>query len=79
MDIEQRDRSGIFLKNINAFLKDDGYTLLAVKARSVDVLKGPKQVFYEVREQLEKELVIIDTRKLDPFEMDHMMFICKKK
>lgn len=79
MDIAQREQAEIFMKNVSMFLKDDGYCLIALKARSVDVIKTPKQVFAEVRRKLEKELVIIDSRKLDPFEMDHMMFICKKK
>ena len=61
------------------FLKKDGYCLLAVKARSVDVSKKPKEIFKEVRKEIEKELTIVDERKLDPFEKDHMFFVCKKK
>ena len=29
--------------------------------------------------ELEKHMIIIDYRTLDPFELDHCMFICKKK
>lgn len=79
MDIAQRDQVSIFLKNINSFLKKDGYALLALKARSIDVSRKPKGLFNEVRQQLEKELTVIDSRTLDPFEEDHCMFICKKK
>jgi len=61
------------------FLKKDGYALLAVKARSIDVAKKPKQIFAEVRQKLEKEVIIIDYRDLEPFQLDHCMFICKKK
>ena len=78
-DIAQRDQSKIFLKNCKMFLKKDGYCLLAVKARSVDVSKKPKEIFKEVRKEIEKELTIVDERKLDPFEKDHMFFVCKKK
>ena len=53
--------------------------MLAVKARSVDVTKKPRQIFEKVRKAIEKELTIIDSRILDPFEKDHCMFICKKK
>ena len=63
----------------DSFLKNDGYALLAVKARSIDVTKQPKQIFKEVREKLEKNLIIIDYRELEPFQKDHCMFICKKK
>jgi len=76
-DVAQRNQVEIFLKNIQ-FLKKDGYGLLAVKARSIDVTKKPKHIFHEVKKELEKQLTIIDFRTLDPFEKDHCMFICKK-
>lgn len=79
MDIAQRNQAEIFLKNCKAFLKKESYALLAVKARSVDVTKKPRQIFETVRKAIEKELTIIDSRILDPFEKDHCMFICKKK
>jgi fibrillarin-like pre-rRNA processing protein len=78
-DIAQKNQVEIFLKNIGLFLKADGYALLAVKARSIDVTKQPKQIFKEIKENLEKNLTIIDYRELEPFQKDHCMFICKKK
>ena len=78
-DIAQKNQVDIFLKNINNFLKNDGYALLAVKARSIDVTKKPKQIFKEVKEQLEKELTIVDYRILEPYQKDHAMFVVKKK
>ena len=78
-DIAQRNQVDIFLKNIKLFLNKEGYALLAVKARSVDVTKKPKAIFAEVRQRLEKELTIVDYRVLDPFEKDHCMFICKNR
>lgn len=78
-DIAQRNQVDIFLKNFNLFLKKGGYGLLAVKARSVDVTKKPKQIFAEVKQRLEKEVTIVDYRTLEPYELDHCMFICKKK
>lgn len=78
-DIAQRNQAEIFLKNIDLFLKKDGYALLAVKARSIDVAKKPKQIFAEIRQKLEKEVIIIDYRDLEPFQLDHCMYICKKK
>ena len=76
-DVAQRNQTEIFLKNL-VFLKKGGYALLAVKARSVDVTKKPKQIFKQVQEELEKHLKVIDYRVLEPFEKDHCMFICKK-
>jgi fibrillarin-like pre-rRNA processing protein len=78
-DIAQRDQAEIFIKNCNAFLKPGGFGILAVKARSIDVAKKPKQVFMEVRSFLEKKITIVDYRELDPFERDHCIFVCKKK
>ena len=78
-DVAQKNQLEIFLKSMNLFLKDDGYALLALKARSIDVTKKPKQIFREAKEILEKEMTIIDYRELDPFQKDHAMFICKKK
>jgi len=78
-DIAQRDQVDIFLKNVNMFLKKGGYALLAVKARSVDVTKKPKQIFGEVRQKLEKEMTIIDYKTLEPYQLDHCMYVCKRK
>jgi fibrillarin-like pre-rRNA processing protein len=78
-DIAQRDQAEIFIKNCNAFLKPGGFGILAIKARSVDVAKKPKQIFMEVRAYLEKNTTIVDYRELEPFERDHCIFVCKKK
>jgi fibrillarin-like pre-rRNA processing protein len=79
-DIAQRNQVEIFLKNCNAFLKKGGFGLLAIKARSVDVSKWPKEIFKEVRRQLEQSsMVMVDYRELEPFERDHAFFVCKKK
>ena len=78
-DVAQKNQIDIFLKNVGLFLKNDGYALLAVKARSIDVTKQPKQIFKEIKDVLEKSLTIIDYRELEPFQKDHCMFICKNK
>ncbi|MBU0615024.1 MAG: fibrillarin-like rRNA/tRNA 2'-O-methyltransferase [Nanoarchaeota archaeon] len=79
MDIAQKNQAEIFLKNIKEFLKPGGYALLAVKAKSVDIARKPKAIYNEVRQKLEKEVTIIDFRTLEPFELDHCMFVCKTK
>jgi fibrillarin-like pre-rRNA processing protein len=78
-DIAQRDQLQIFIDNCNMYLKPGGFGLLALKARSVDVSKNPKQVFREVKMQLEKQIAVVDYRELDPFEKDHAFFVVKKK
>jgi fibrillarin-like pre-rRNA processing protein len=78
-DIAQKNQADIFIKNIGMFLKRDGYAIIAVKARSIDVTRHPKQIFREVMEKLEKELKVIDYKTLEPYQKDHAMFICKNK
>lgn len=78
-DIAQRDQANIFLKNCAVFLKQGGFGILSVKARSIDVTKKPKVVFNEIRSMLEKKITIVDYRELDPLEKDHCVFVCKKK
>lgn len=79
MDIAQKQQAEIFIKNCKAFLKPGGFGLLAVKARSVDVARNPKDIFREIRVKLEREFAVVDYRELDPFEMDHAMFVVKKR
>ncbi|MBT7902481.1 fibrillarin-like rRNA/tRNA 2'-O-methyltransferase [Candidatus Woesearchaeota archaeon] len=78
-DIAQRNQATIFIRNCKQFLKKDGFGFLSVKSRSVDVSKNPKKIFKQIREELEKELTIVDYKELDPFEKDHCVFVIKKK
>ncbi|MAG60498.1 fibrillin [archaeon] len=78
-DIAQRDQAEIFLRNCRAFLKEGGVGLLAVKAKSINIKKDPKQIFAEVRDMIGKEFMITDMRGLEPFEMDHCMIVIKKR
>ncbi|HLD00423.1 MAG TPA: fibrillarin-like rRNA/tRNA 2'-O-methyltransferase [Candidatus Nanoarchaeia archaeon] len=77
-DIAQKNQAEIFIKNCNLFLRPGGYGLLTVKARSIDVKTKPKQIFNQIRKELEEKFTVIDFRILEPFEMDHCMIIVKK-
>lgn len=79
MDISQRNQVQIFLNNCEEFLSSGGFGLLALKARSVDVSRKPKDIFKEVRKELEKKYAVVDYRELDPFEQDHALFVVKKR
>jgi len=76
-DIAQRQQAEIFLDNIK-LLKNGGFAILCVKARSIDITKKPSVVFTEVRKKLEEHVTIVDKRILSPFQKDHIMFVCKK-
>lgn len=77
-DIAQRNQEDIFVRNCKLFLKKGGYGLLAVKARSIDVRRRPKDIFEEIRQHLEKIFTVIDYRILEPMQKDHCMIIIKK-
>ncbi len=78
-DIAQKNQTEIFLKNSKLFLKDQGYAILALKARSINFAKEPQKIFEETKQQLQKEFEIIDEIKLEPFQKDHCLFVCRKK
>ena len=73
-DIAQPDQTEIAMANCGRLLKKGGALLLVVKARSIDVLKEPEEVYSEESRKLEKagfrvRLVI----ELSPFEKDHAL------
>jgi fibrillarin-like pre-rRNA processing protein len=76
-DISQKQQAEIFLKNVAAFLSKGSYAFLAVKARSIDVRRKPDEIFAEVRAQLSAKLKIIQEIKLEPYQKDHCMFVCR--
>ncbi len=78
-DVAQKNQVDIFLKNAELFLKDKGLGLLSVKARSIDVARNPKNIFIEVRKQLEQKMIVVDARELAPFQKDHCMFAVRRK
>ncbi|MBI2145097.1 fibrillarin-like rRNA/tRNA 2'-O-methyltransferase [Candidatus Woesearchaeota archaeon] len=77
-DVAQRNQVDIFLKNCNVLLKPGGFGLLALKARSVDVLQNPQGIFLVAKKELEKKLTVIDYRLLSPLQKDHAFFVCEK-
>jgi fibrillarin-like pre-rRNA processing protein len=79
-DIAQRDQVGIFVKNVNKFLKKYGEGILIVKARSVDVSKNPKEIYEDAIKKLEKNgLSVKKVINLLPYEKDHTAIIIKKQ
>jgi len=78
-DLAQRNQAEIFLKNCELFLKDGGFGLFAVKAKSIDVKRRSKDLFLEMRDLVEKKFMVVDFRDLSPHEKDHCMIIIKKK
>jgi len=77
-DVAQPEQSEILFANARAFLCEAGHAMLALKARSVDVTKEPREVFRDEMEKLEREFEILDVKVLEPYEKDHAMFLMKR-
>ena len=76
-DVATDDQSEILIRNCKAFLKKDGFAMIAIKARSIDVTKEPKEVYRQELEKLKKEFQVMEKVELDPFEKDHMFVVLK--
>lgn len=76
-DVAQRNQVEILFKNLR-YLKNNGYVILCVKSRSIDVTKKPKWIFNQIKDELKKKLKIIDSKDLNPLEKDHFFFVCQK-
>jgi fibrillarin-like pre-rRNA processing protein len=60
-------------------LKPGGYAMISIKARSIDVNAKPSEVFAEEETILKEHFEIIDKKRLEPYEKDHIIFLLKKK
>ena len=78
-DIAQRGQVDILSKNVDIFLKDNGFIFLMVKARSIDVVMEPKNVFKIVSAQMQNKYKIVEQLYLDPYEKDHMCVVAQVK
>ena len=77
-DVAQPEQTSILLENAQVFLKKGGYAFLALKARSIDVTKEPRDIFETEMKKLEKELEIVDSKLIDPYSQDHAMILLQK-
>lgn len=77
-DVAQKNQIEIFVRNCSLFLKPGGYGMLALKARSIDVLQQPQGIFLAAKKELEKRFTVVDYRILSPMQKDHAFFVCVK-
>ncbi|GIU70734.1 MAG: fibrillarin [Candidatus Nitrosocaldaceae archaeon] len=75
-DIAQPDQTEIAITNCNNYLKENGYLMLVIKSRSIDVVKEPKQVIEEEIAKL-REFKVLEVINLEPFDKDHAIVIAK--
>ena len=73
-DIAQQDQTQIAILNCDKLLRSGGTLLLIVKARSIDVVREPKDLFREEARKLEKAgFRVVSVIDLVPFDKDHAM------
>jgi len=73
-DIAQPDQTEIAIANCRANLTNGGRLLLVVKARSIDVIKEPREVFKSEMAKLEKSGFTVEKIvELSPFDKDHAL------
>ncbi len=78
-DIAQPDQTDIAIRNCDALLEKGGTLLLVVKARSIDVLKEPEQVFQGEKAKLEAAgFAVAKVIELSPFEKDHALILATR-
>jgi fibrillarin-like pre-rRNA processing protein len=77
-DIAQPEQAKILADNAKVFLERNGWVMLAVKARSIDVTKEPSEVYEREIEVLkERGFAISEVIRLEPYDKDHAMVTSK--
>lgn len=78
-DVAQSTQTKLFLDNFRIFSKEDTVGILMIKARSIDVTMKPNDIFKQEKKHLkEGGLKVVEEIKLDPYEKDHIAFVCEK-
>ena len=73
-DIAQPDQTEIAIENVRSLLKKGGTLLLIVKARSIDVIKDPAEIFREETRKLrDAGFEVKNVIELSPFDKDHAL------
>jgi fibrillarin-like pre-rRNA processing protein len=78
-DVALKDQSKILIRNAKLFLKPQGFGMIAIKSRSIDVTEKPQIIYKKERKILEKFFHVTDFVKLHPYEKDHGFFVLKRK
>ncbi len=77
-DIAQPEQAKILADNADVFLKKSGWTMLAVKAQSIDVTKEPSEIYKREVEVLENRgFRIEEVVHLEPYDKAHAMIVAQ--
>lgn len=73
-DIAQPDQTAIAVDNCKRYLKRGGHLVLVVKARSIDVVDSPGNIFRREESKL-TDFDVLQTENLMPYHKDHAMIL----
>ena len=77
-DVAQRNQAEIALLNAKWFLKDGGYLIITIKAKSIDTTANPQKILEAEAEKLTSDFKIISKTDLAPYHADHLAVIAQK-
>ncbi len=78
-DIADPQEVEVFVRNCERFLKKGGYGMVAIKSRSIDVIKSPREIYEESRRFVEERgFEIEDFVTLHPYQKDHGFMVVRK-
>jgi len=78
-DVATNDQSEIMIRNAEKFLKKNGFAMMVIKSRSIDVTKEPDEIYKQEERKLSKHFRIVERVRLDPYEKDHMFYLMTPK
>ncbi len=77
-DVAQPEQAQIVINNAEMFLKSQGWILLCVKSRSVDVTVDPQRIYKEQIDILKKShFKIFEVLLLHPYSEDHALIVAQ--
>ena len=77
-DIAQPEQARVLVDNSNVFLKTEGWMMLAVKARSIDVTEEPSKIYKrEIKVLEENRFKILEVIHLEPYDKAHAMIVAQ--
>ncbi len=75
-DVAQPEQAKILADNAELFLKEHGWTMLAIKAQSIDVTKDPLEIYKNEMNILKRRgFIVEDLVQLEPYDKAHAMML----
>ena len=78
-DVSQREQAKMAVRNSEVFLKKDGFLVLIIKSRSIDVTRKTGEVVADEVKVLDESFTIVDSIDLEPFHSGHVAVLARKK